>query len=133
MPIRCRLLALLVGTTLSIAACHEGEDHPWLMWEMQIPYSAKVTGGYPLKGAITRYESLRGCRASRTRMIRSQEQYAGPGELVRLLRGRTWCRPVWPDTMNWERLDAKSEDMVVWTMKDNVHNQKRMEKWSGGK
>jgi hypothetical protein len=35
--------------------------------------------------------------------------------------------------VNWGRIDATSEDVVVWTMKDTVHNQKRLEKWSGAK
>ena len=133
MPIRCHLLALLLGTAVAMTACHDGEDHPWPMWEMRIPYSPRVTGGYPMVGPITRYESLSDCRATRAKMIRSLEQWASDQELSRLLRGRAWCRPAWPDTVNWGRIDATSEDVVVWTMKDTVYNQKRLEKWSGAK
>ena len=134
MPIRCHLLALLLGTAVAMTACHDGEDHPWPMWEMRIPYSPRVTGGYPMMGPITRYESLRDCRATRTKMIRSLEQSASGQELPRLLRGRTWCRPAWPDTVNWARIDAKSEeDVVIWTMKRTTANENRLQKWSGAK
>ena len=103
------------------------------MWEMRIPYSPRVTGGYPMMGPITRYESLRDCRATRIKMIRSLEQSASGQELPRLLRGRTWCRPAWPDTVNWVRIDATSEDVVVWTMKRTTANENRLQKWSGAK
>jgi hypothetical protein len=116
-----------------MAACHDGEDHPWPMWEMQIPYSPRVTGGYPMVGPITRYESLSECRAMRTSMIRSNEQWGSDQEFVRLLRGRTWCRPAWPDTVNWGRINSTSEGGVIWTMKKTTANETRLQQWSGAK
>jgi hypothetical protein len=88
------LQALLVAVALLLTACHDGEDHPWLMWEMGIPYSSGVKGGYPFMGPITRYESLTDCQAMRTKVIRNLEQWGPDRELLSLLRGRTWCLPV---------------------------------------
>ena len=133
--LRCMAFGALIPL---VAGCHQGEDHPWYEWEMVIPYSSAAD--YPMMGAVSRYDTLADCRKQRTAIIRNIETWGSTvpdpqarerhGELVRLLRHRTWCLLAWPDTARFEE-SAWPDSQKIRTRlpRDTPEHRRWLERW----